>query len=81
MSIAETIAFVEDRLVRRLEPDEVAMASQMVEAGKSEDEIVEMLKEPVVIPEDDQLETYRYEAIGEGVLPVPEAEPEGGSDA
>jgi hypothetical protein len=79
-TLGEMIAVAEGRLERVLTSEEIEIVGRMLDAEKSEDEILEVLgpeEEEVVIPADDELETYRYEGSpAGGVIPIPPAAPE-----
>lgn len=72
--LTEVINTAESKLERMLSGEEIVMVGRMVEAGETEDKIVEVLVagEKVVAPSDDELKTYRYEATGSGVVEIPE---------
>lgn len=75
-SIAEVLEGVD----RPLTDDEIVIVGRLIEAERTKDEILEYLSERVYIPTDEELETYRYEATGQGVTPIPDALPETDED-
>lgn len=68
-----TLAEVLRAIDRELTADEIAMVGRLVDAGRTLEEIREYLDERVPVPSDDELETYRYEAQGASVVPIPDA--------
>ena len=76
--LVEVIAEVEAQLERRLLGDEIAFVGRMLENGEPEAKIVAVLgdEERTPPPSDDELEVYRYEASGQGIVEIPDVVPE-----
>lgn len=71
LTLAEAITAAEEQLGRKLDSDEIAIVGRLVDAEEGMDEILEILGEHVHIPTDEELETIRYEAAGDGVNQIP----------
>jgi len=67
-TLAEVLAAVD----RDLTDDEIRVAGRLIEAGRTLEEIQKYLDERTPVPTDDELETYRYEAQGSSVVPIPD---------
>ena len=67
-TLAEVLAAVD----RDLTDVEIRVAGRLIEAGRTLEEIQKYLDERTPVPTDDELETYRYEAQGSSVVPIPD---------
>jgi hypothetical protein len=74
-TISQMIAKAEEQLGRGLDDDEVFMIGKMVQAERSDEEILELLTKPAPAPPEEG-KTYRYEVAGSEVRPIPEGQPE-----
>ena len=70
MRLGEAIDMAETALGRGLNGDEITLVGRMVDAGKDAAEILAMLDVEVVIPDEDDGKTYRFEARGDRVVPI-----------
>ena len=73
-TISQMIAKAEEQLGRGLDDDEVFLVGKMVQAEKSDEEILAMLTKPTPPPPEEG-KTYLYEAAGDRVRPIPEGTP------
>lgn len=74
-TIAQMVVKAEEQLGRGLDDDEVFLIGKMVQAEKSDEEILAMLEKPAPPPPAEG-KTYRYEAVGSDVRPIPEGTPD-----
>lgn len=70
-TLAEVLVAVE----RDLTDDEIRIAGRLIEAGRTLEEVCKYLSDRTPAPSDDELETYRYEAQGSSVTPIPGVDP------
>jgi hypothetical protein len=73
MNLAEALEMAETALARELSGDEIVLVGRMVDADESAEDILAMLDKPTPIPPDDAGKTYRYEALGNRVVEIPDA--------
>lgn len=75
-TLLEVMDACREKYGREIDDVEIPLVGRLIEAGHSRDDIVEYLADRVHIPTDDELETVRYEAVGDGVAEIPAALPE-----
>ena len=76
MTLVEALDMAETALGRELNGDEVVLVGRMVDAGNDAADILAELDRPIELPPDDAGKTYRYEASGSEVVPIPDASEE-----